>query len=316
MKFFPGRTAVLVLTVLVPLASCATLSPVNTAPEGGIPKAPAPESVRPRWQPFADHLVRGLDYFAGKTARPRLEFRALRVDLHEPALRIVVYAASAPDNAGGTVPGIRVSSFVRRYGLLAGINAAPFDLVSGREGEPLTVAGLIIAEGMLRFPPNPRYGALVFYAGGGAAIRGQGELGGMETIENAVGGFHLLLADGRLSERALRLAAGSSNPRYPRSAAGLSADGRYLYLLAIDGRRPGSAGATEAETAIILRQLGAAGGLNLDGGGSTAMALRFPDGKVRPVNIPIHGGIPGRERAVASCLGIGLAPEADGGAGK
>jgi exopolysaccharide biosynthesis protein len=72
----------------------------------------------------------------------------------------------------------------------------------------------------------------------------------------------------------------------------------------IDGRRAGSVGATEAETALLLRALGAADGINFDGGGSTALALRYPDGKIRTVNTPVHGGVVGSERAVAGCLGI------------
>jgi exopolysaccharide biosynthesis protein len=72
----------------------------------------------------------------------------------------------------------------------------------------------------------------------------------------------------------------------------------------IDGRRPGSVGATEVETALLLRALGSADGINFDGGGSSAMALRYPDGKVRTVNTPVHGGVAGSERAVAGCLGI------------
>ncbi|MDR2398427.1 MAG: phosphodiester glycosidase family protein, partial [Spirochaetaceae bacterium] len=43
-----------------------------------------------------------------------------------------------------------------------------------------------------------------------------------------------------------------------------------------------------------------------DGGGSTALALQFPNGKVRVVNTPIHKRIPGLERGVATCLGIAL----------
>jgi hypothetical protein len=93
-------------------------------------------------------------------------------------------------------------------------------------------------------------------------------------------------------------------PRHPRSAAGLSEDGKTLYLLVIDGRRLSSVGATEEELAMILKQLGAWNGLNLDGGGSSVLALRFPDGKVRAVNTPIHNRIPGMQRGVATCLGL------------
>jgi hypothetical protein len=61
--------------------------------------------------------------------------------------------------------------------------------------------------------------------------------------------------------------------RNPRTLAGLTADGRLL-LVAIDGRRPGfSVGASFVESAGVLRALGAADGVNLDGGGSTTFTL-------------------------------------------
>jgi hypothetical protein len=294
------------VSLFVFLNACTSLSPVKPGPERGIPRAPVPEEVRPQWRPFAEDLAGGLEYLAGKIVKPRLEFRALRVDLFEPALRIVVY--SGPEDGGGErILSTWVSGFVRRYGLLAGINASPFAPASGKEGEPRTITGLLVKEGVLVSPPVPRYDALVFYSGGGAAILNQGNLGNRD-IQNAVGGFYRILREGRFAER-LVLAEGRPAPRHPRSAAGLSAEGRYLYLLVIDGRRPGSIGATEAETALILRQLGAVEGINLDGGGSSSLALRFPNGRVRPVNVPIHGGFPGRERGVTGCLGIGLAPE-------
>ena len=120
-----------------------------------------------------------------------------------------------------------------------------------------------------------------------------------------MGGFWIVLQNGELPERlGSELDAAGQGPRHPRSAAGLSADGRTLFLLAVDGRRPGSIGATEAELGMILRQLGASGGLGFDGGGSTALVLRRGDGAVRALNTPMHKHIPGWERGVASCLGI------------
>ncbi|MGW3957538.1 phosphodiester glycosidase family protein [Streptomyces sp. NPDC004752] len=64
-----------------------------------------------------------------------------------------------------------------------------------------------------------------------------------------------------------------SNVRQPRTLAGVDRDGRLL-LVTVDGRRPGvSEGFTLAEAADFMRSLGAVQALNLDGGGSTAMAV-------------------------------------------
>ena len=61
--------------------------------------------------------------------------------------------------------------------------------------------------------------------------------------------------------------------RNPRTLAGVTRDGRLL-LVAIDGRPPGfSVGASFVESAGVLRALGAAEGVNLDGGGSTSLTV-------------------------------------------
>jgi hypothetical protein len=292
-----NRLLVVLLLPFFVFLSCASLSPVDRAGERTVPAA-APEAVIPRWRPLSADADGDIAYFAGKTAEPKLAFHALRIDLAAPAARIVVRGGAVAAETLSTT----VSAFVRDNGLLAGINAVPFDPASAREGEPRTNAGIVVSGGLMISPPNPRFDALVWYAGNGPAIVPQSELRAA-AVENAVGGFHRILKAGELTERALQ-----SRSRYARSAAGLSAGARFLYLLVIDGRRPGSAGATEGETALILRALGAAEGLNLDGGGSSALALRYPDGAVRLVNTPVHGGIPGRERAVAGCLGIRLQP--------
>ncbi|MDR2922815.1 MAG: phosphodiester glycosidase family protein [Treponema sp.] len=271
--------------------SCATLSPVEE-PEGQTVFA-IPDEVFPRWSALSS----GLDYFAGKVSRPRIGFYALRVDLASPDLRIAA-APGASDKDGKTVS-TRVSSFVRDKGLLAGINALPFDPVSAVEGEPRTNVGIVIADGFLFAPPHNSFDALVFYTDGNAAIVAQSDIKNFDNIENAVGGFYRILENGELAPRVI-----NSGDRHPRSAAGISPDGKFLYLLVIDGRQINSIGATEAETALLLRALGATEGINFDGGGSSALALRYPDGKVRAVNTPIHGLIPGRERAVAGCLGV------------
>jgi Phosphodiester glycosidase len=82
--------------------------------------------------------------------------------------------------------------------------------------------------------------------------------------------------------------------RHPRTMAGVRPDGSLL-LVTVDGRRPGwSAGLTLSEAARVMRSLGARDALNLDGGGSTAMAVRG-----RVVNLPSD---PAGERPVSDAL--------------
>jgi hypothetical protein len=320
----PARAAILLLLSFL-FASCRTFSLSRETVAAPVSFGTI-DAVFPQWDPYAEEFGGGLSLFAGKTDDPRLEFWALRADLDAPGLSIVV---SGPGPAGGAfpenhIPAVSVSLFVESAGCVAGINANPFSPVSAKIGEDRFIDGITVSNGTVVARPNPRFDALVFYSGdageraGGvspvrrrAAIVSQGELADTGGIANAVGGFQTVLRDGRPAGRVLEQAAGGKAPRHPRSAAGLSADGNVLYLLAVDGRRPSSIGVTEAELALLLQRLGAYDGLNFDGGGSTALVLRTlrPEGgkaygKTTPANVPIHNLIPGWERAVASCLGI------------
>jgi hypothetical protein len=282
--------------LLLIFISCAALSPVGLTRDEPETFARI-ETVQPQWQQFAA----GIGYFHGKISEPLLEFWALQIEYTSPGISVVVKGGLSGGRSSDvqTVRSVKVSGFVRRNSLVAGINALPFDVISAIEGRRINNAGLVISGGLLVSPAIPQFDALVFYTDGTAAIISQSEIHSTEFIENAAGGFRKILENGELLEHTLNL-----EPRHPRSAAGISSDNKYLYLLVIDGRRAGSIGSTEKETAMLLCALGASEGINLDGGGSSCLALRFPNGRIRPVNTPIHGGIKGLERAVAGCIGI------------
>jgi hypothetical protein len=92
---------------------------------------------------------------------------------------------------------------------------------------------------------------------------------------------------------------------HPRSAIGYSRNGRYLFLVVVDGRQPfHSDGITLAELAQALISMGAKYAMNLDGGGSSTLVVQDADGRPRLLNSPIDNHLPGRERAVANHLGI------------
>jgi len=88
---------------------------------------------------------------------------------------------------------------------------------------------------------------------------------------------------------------GSFFARNPRTIAGTTRDGKIL-LVTIDGRQTTSVGTTLDETAAVANALGMYDAINLDGGGSTAMALQ--DGSL--VNHPSGAG--GAERAVGDAI--------------
>ena len=93
----------------------------------------------------------------------------------------------------------------------------------------------------------------------------------------------------------------------PRTAIGTNRNGRYLYLIVVDGRQPFySRGATFAELAKILIDQGAYIAMSLDGGGSSTMVIEGEEGEPVILNSPIDNYIPGRERPVANHLGIYL----------
>jgi hypothetical protein len=90
-----------------------------------------------------------------------------------------------------------------------------------------------------------------------------------------------------------------------RTAAGVSRDGRHLYLVVADRRSGLSAGLTLAELAVLLRRAGADDAMNLDGGGSSTFAMRVPgESAVSVRNLPSAGA----ERAVANGIGVFVRP--------
>jgi len=86
-------------------------------------------------------------------------------------------------------------------------------------------------------------------------------------VLTAISGFDMILSRG--------VAGGSgSEDLHPRTALGLSYDQSQVILMTVDGRRTGhSLGAGTKEVGELLRHFGAWSGINLDGGGSTTMAL-------------------------------------------
>lgn len=110
---------------------------------------------------------------------------------------------------------------------------------------------------------------------------------GWETVTHAVSGREYLVRDGvpYITPRPT-----STYQTHPRTAIGLTADGRVV-LATVDGRRPDeSLGVTLDELAAFLVSKGVVNAINLDGGGSSTMAVRRQgDIDVSVANTPSAG---------------------------
>jgi len=96
-----------------------------------------------------------------------------------------------------------------------------------------------------------------------------------------------------------------------RTAVGASRDGQYLYMATLDGCENAGwpYGGAFYDIAQWLIIAGAYQGLNLDGGGSTAMACRDVGAGPILMNIPYGAeALPGVQRAVGNFFGVVTAP--------
>lgn len=297
-----GAVAVLALA-LAPLAASGQSAPAaRAAAATNAPAAKPTDAVAhaklSRWKP----IFRGVEMCEGSTRVPRpLQVRAVRVDLREPAIRFLV----TPRIGNGTNAwgGRTTSEFLTEFKCQVALNGSVFDVFPKQRGDPVRVQGLSLSRGDL-YESSHRWDALLISQSRRAWIaRAPVEAGG---AYNGLSGFYALLINGTNN--------GTMASRHPRSAVGISRNGRYLVLAAIDGRQAGySEGTTTAETAEWMRKLGAYNALNLDGGGSTALVIEGRDGSPAVLNRP--SGLPaGAERRVANHLGV-FAPALPGSRG-
>ncbi|MDR7856931.1 phosphodiester glycosidase family protein [Tissierella sp.] len=118
----------------------------------------------------------------------------------------------------------------------------------------------------------------------------------INEIKFSMGGGSFILENGEL-----RNPDTSSPGDHPRSGIGISKEGTEIILVTIDGRDSSFKGVSQEMFGAIMRDLGAHNALNLDGGGSTAMAIKAIDeSKATVVNKPSEG----TERLVINAVGV------------
>ena len=103
----------------------------------------------------------------------------------------------------------------------------------------------------------------------------------MMSMDYIIGSTPLLIKDGEIVPYIKKRTSQFYTKRHPRTAIGIMTDGSWV-LLVIDGRQKDSTGFTLPELAEFMKMLGCQHALNLDGGGSSTLAV---NGKL--INSPI-----------------------------
>lgn len=253
-----------------------------------------------------------------------------KVDLNDPSVELVVTAplAKAIEKDGKAVEAIltptdqwakdqRVVLAINGnyFGKLGTLDTAPkaeAEQARGvyRSGEASDIVGLSISDGVVVSPVREHGGrgdpALVVRRDHSVKIGylTKADLAQAEEALAGVGGGEgdtlpgtLLVQDGSNLGSTARV---QPTVRHPRTAIGVSADGKTLIIAVIDGRQPGySAGMTLPELGELMIKLGARDAINLDGGGSSSLVYG-PVGGERIVNKPSDG----KFRAVANHFGV------------
>ncbi|MBP7934458.1 MAG: phosphodiester glycosidase family protein [Phycisphaerae bacterium] len=293
---FPIRLIVrLMIALLVPAPGCAKESPEGTASAPAASEPAVLEIVQDvriaPWKP----IFTGIELCQASAVTPRPQrIHAARIDLTAAGIRFLV----TPSNGElpGEVNGRQSLKFLSEFKCQLAINAS-FFAGQFKVGAPLDIVGLSVSNGDVYSPAN-EFAALLISEDNRARVSAPPF--DLAKVYNAAAGDTLLLKDGRIAVDASLRNSITVN-RHPRSAAGVSRDGRYLLLMVIDGRQPGySEGATKVETAEWLRKLGAWEAVNLDGGYSSNLVIEGSDGRPELLN---HPG-PAFLRPVANHIGV------------
>ena len=250
---------------------------------------PNPEGGWESWKP----LWIGVEYTRSSRTRPRpMKCHALRLDLDASGLEVLVnQPLDGPRETRAQV----ATGFLRREHLQVAVTTTAFAPIARFPGEALDVVGLAVRDGHCWSPAVPNLDALVITRQRRARIvAARGDIS--DAWQGAGGNLAILRGGTNVAEK-LRAEA--------TSACGVSADGRYLFWLVVDGRQKGwSEGSTAPEAADMLRELGAADALRFDDGSVVTLAMEGPWGWPRVVNRPCHPYVTGVQRPVASFVGI------------
>lgn len=249
-------------------------------------------------------VAQGVTLEIEERTQPRpLRLHWLEADLNTPGVSFEVSGSNGdkPGEASAMLP----TKVALDHGWAAVMNGDAFTNLNGDQplfytsGMPVNLMGLAVRDGKTYSQPNKHYSYFYQTKAGKFGV-GIGQP--PRHVKHAIAGF------GRIIEKG-RIRSGKGGHKHPRSAIGYDAKRNKLLFLVVDGRQPGvSEGVTRYELATLMRDRGATEALNLDGGGSSQLAI-VQNGKARVVNRSVgFFNQPGTSRPVGNCVGIKARP--------
>jgi hypothetical protein len=260
---------------------------------------------RPAPIPTKQELYDGVTYRRVVRVFPRpMIAHVLEIDTKAKGIEFLV---TPPDSEGETPLKARTTSqFLEEFGLQIAINGdkfypwwshSPADFYP-QAGDPIAPVGFTASQGKVYWIGDIEEIGIepTLYINRRNVLSFNNQ---PNRVHNAISGESMIVLKGEIAPD---LDAGELEPR---TAIGINRNGRFLYLVVVDGRQPFySAGATFVDLAELLINQGAYAAMSLDGGGSSTMVVEGENGQPKILNSPIDSYIPGRERPVGNHLGI------------
>lgn len=239
------------------------------------------------------------------------------VDLTRPNINVRVSRGGAdPDGEGKWQTTLmQPTKIAERENFDVVVNGDFFSHLNGKDAEgaaalkefkgstPASVTGPAVTDGELWGPAKENRAAFLLDANKRPAIAAVKDP--PADAAQVIAGSNIIVKEGK------NVAPPGDKPGFargphPRTAVGIADGGKTLLLVVVDGRKKTEAvGMSLTELGDVLLKYGATDAVNLDGGGSSVIAIRDPRSrKMRILNHPSDG----RERAVGNVLGVSLRP--------
>lgn len=208
----------------------------------------------------------GVDRLDFKSNTVPVSYHAVKIDLTS-GIRLVTYpdVSDFPEiSAAGYLP-VKTKTFAKKNKCIVAFNATPF---IQKDKKNVYLAGVHKKDGILFSKPNGKYAALAFTKDMTASVISIQTAENCSLYEHVFGGFYCILENGVEKEF-------KKDTTDSRCSAGVSKDGKTLYILVAEGESPGrSRGLSFSQCARILKTFGCHSALEFDGGGSAQLCLK------------------------------------------